>query len=217
MRGNRPAIAPAAVLAGGLSVVPVVPVVADVAEDVYKTTKLWREAAERHGRRWARARKRRLTEYALRQLDGRALRDIGLTAGEIGADVVSRALQLLSAVWARDGGSSHAPARGRRDDAPVGDAFRRGRHALPGGVQSRADADRRGSGRDREVGGRDVRDECSEGCVACRPSSHLATPRRSTPEQRFLREASSEKPRPLSAARPLHCPLPQALVPGSEP
>ncbi len=41
------------------------------------------QAAKRRGRQWARARERRLTETALRRLDSRTLRDIGLTHSEI--------------------------------------------------------------------------------------------------------------------------------------
>jgi uncharacterized protein YjiS (DUF1127 family) len=41
------------------------------------------QAAEQRGQQWARARERRRTELALRQLDGHTLRDIGLTEGEI--------------------------------------------------------------------------------------------------------------------------------------
>lgn len=39
--------------------------------------------AERRRQQWAQARERRLTELALRQLDGHTLRDIGLTDAEI--------------------------------------------------------------------------------------------------------------------------------------
>jgi uncharacterized protein YjiS (DUF1127 family) len=41
------------------------------------------QAAERRGQQWARARERRLTEHALRHLDSRTLRDMGLTHSEI--------------------------------------------------------------------------------------------------------------------------------------
>lgn len=40
-------------------------------------------AVERQGQRWARARERRLTEYALSQLDSQTLRDIGISRSEI--------------------------------------------------------------------------------------------------------------------------------------
>jgi len=49
------------------------------------------QASRRLARQWARERKRRLTERALRQLDSRTLRDIGLTPQEIGSAAAEHA------------------------------------------------------------------------------------------------------------------------------
>ncbi|MBI5716207.1 MAG: DUF1127 domain-containing protein [Burkholderiales bacterium] len=51
-------------------------------------------AAERRGQQWAKERERRLTEHALRQLDSRTLRDIGLTCGEIPSMAAEAARQV---------------------------------------------------------------------------------------------------------------------------
>jgi len=52
------------------------------------------QAAERRGQQWARARERRLTEAALRQLDSRTLRDIGFTHSEISSMAAESAGQV---------------------------------------------------------------------------------------------------------------------------
>lgn len=49
------------------------------------------QAVERLGRQWAREREQRLTEAALRQLDARTLRDIGLTRGEVASAAAEHA------------------------------------------------------------------------------------------------------------------------------